>query len=126
MKNLIPFILIFYLFSPVKSHSQNDLIGTWVGEFTNDYQTMEITWEFSVDTYHLDMNKDGSIEVSGRWEIQGIELYLWDNSGLMACPETQKGIYKYEISNDILNLTLVEDECPGRRMMGSAIKWIKE
>ena len=59
-------------------------------------------------------------------EIIDGKLYIWDLKGPMACPETQKGIYDYEVVGNSLNLTLVEDECDGRNTMAPSANWVKE
>lgn len=104
--------------------AQTVLEGVWQGKFENDFQSSDVTWKFSEQTYELDLASDGSIEVSGKWEAEGNLLYLWDIGGPMACPETQKGKYSFEISDNSLKLTLVEDDCPGRKMIGPNIVWI--
>jgi hypothetical protein len=41
----------------------------------------------------------------------------------MACPETERGEYTFELIDNSLKLTLVEDNCPGRKMMEPTIDW---
>ncbi len=72
------------------------------------------------------MGSDGSVEVSGKWEINGIYLYLWDTGGPMGCPETQRGEYTFKLAGNSLKLILVADDCPGRKMMGPNIDWIRK
>ncbi len=122
MKKL--YFLFFYAFlSPDQIYAQTELAGTWQGKFEGDYMTSEVIWKFLAQSYELDLDSDGSIEVSGKWETDGKRLFLWDVGGPMACPETERGEYTFELIDNSLKLTLVEDNCPGRKMMGPTIDW---
>jgi hypothetical protein len=126
MKKLFLFIVLLILFPVFVSYSQKRLAGIWKGNFENEFQSTELSWKFIDGRYEMDMNQDGSIEVSGNWEINDNQLYLWDITGPMACPESQKGIYIFDIKGDTLSLKLVEDKCPGRKMMVPNVNWKRE
>jgi hypothetical protein len=109
-----------------RTYAQDDLLGKWQGTLEGEYYNSTVTWVFSDQTYELDLENDGSIEVVGRWETEGNHLYLWDTGGPMGCPESQRGEYSFVISENMLQLNLLEDICPGRKMMGPNIKWIRK
>ena len=119
-------ILFFPLIISFRLSAQNDLEGTWEGKFEGDYMTSQVRWTFTGQIYQLDLENDGSVEVTGRWETEGEHLFLWDTGGPMGCPETQRGEYTYQITGDKLKLALVGDICPGRKMMGPNIEWVKK
>lgn len=123
---ILCFFLSYSFIICTRSVAQDGLEGTWQGKFDSDYMTSEVSWNFSDQTYELDLENDGSIEVSGRWETKENHLYLWDTGGPMGCPEAQRGEYTFEINENTLRITLVDDICPGRKMMGPGIKWIRK
>jgi len=122
--HLLIFILSISFISA--ANSQSPLEGIWQGNLESEFQSAQLSWKFSDEKYDLDMNIDGTIEVSGKWEIRDDRLYLWDLSGPMACPESQTGIYDFTITDNTMILSLVEDDCLGRKMMGPNVSWIKK
>lgn len=106
--------------------AQENLQGKWKGTFSTDYQETPLSWNLTEGGFELDMNADGSVEVSGRWKVEGGQLIVWDTGGPMACDDSVKGLFDYRVKENILKLTLVEDNCPGRKMIMPAVEWRRE
>ena len=123
MKNLI--ILSLIIIQPLTNlQAQSKLTGIWEAKFMNDANSMELLFKITEEDYSLDMNKDGSVEVSGKWKIEGEQIQFEDSGGPMAC-RSAVGIYKYKLDGDSLNLTLIQDDCPGRKMMMPSVAWTR-
>ncbi len=122
MKNLI--ILSLIIIQPLTNlQAQSKLTGTWEAKFMNDANSMELLFKITEEEgYTLDMNKDGSVEVSGNWKIEGEQIQFEDSGGPMAC-RSSEGVYTYQLNGDTLNLTLVQDDCPGRKRMMPSVTW---
>lgn len=125
MKILCYFFCCSFIIS-FRSFAQDTLEGKWLGTFEGEYINSTVSWIFSDHTYALDLENDGSVEVTGRWETKDDHLYLWDTGGPMGCPVSQRGEYTFQISKNNLQITLVEDICPGRKMMGPNVEWIRQ
>jgi len=76
----------------------------------------QVTWKFilkSDGTYAVDINVDGSIEVTGKYSVDGDTMTVQNDEGCGCC--TEKGIYKFGLENDQLWMDPVEDSCPNRK-----------
>lgn len=93
-----------------------DFTGDWKLDIPQEDGTVASA-KFSVKadgTYTLDFNMDGSLDVYGRYTLDGNQVAVVDYDGDYACPDGQKGVYTMRIENDVLQLTKVSEECPGR------------
>lgn len=84
----------------------DELVGTWrisssrVVEYTADRETI--------------MREDGEVMVQGSFTIYPNTIVLNNESGPLAC-QTGPATYEWEVSDDVLTLTAVSDDCDGRR-----------
>lgn len=81
-----------------------DLIGTW------DATNAEVTWEVTDDV--ITTTFGGGIETE--YTATATTLEMGEDTGELACPSGQVGVYDWEISDDVLTLSLVSDDCAGR------------
>ena len=63
------------------------------------------------DTYAIDFGADGTIEIKGKYTVEGGKMTIQDMEG-SDC--TEKGVYTLKIEGDILTMTRVSDGCNGR------------
>ena len=64
-------------------------------------------------TYTVDFGQDGTIEISGSYQVDGDQMTIQDTGGAQACT-SGKGVYKIEISGNSLTMTRISDSCEGR------------
>lgn len=84
--------------------ANEDLVGTWL--FSRGP-----TWEISDDSISV----SGGVVDGFDYTATNTTLELTDWPGPSACPPDQPGTYEWEIDDDVLSLTVVSDECGGRR-----------
>lgn len=87
------------------------LIGRWRITFNTD------------GTYALERHDVGTL-VTGTFTVDGNQVTITDESGLLACAagpggfgDVSSGTYRWEFARDRLTLTPVEDSCLGRRIL---------
>lgn len=86
-----------------------ELIGQWRIEFVPD------------GTYNLG-RLDVGVIVSGSYEVEGATVTLVDEAGLLACGGGQDedlatATYAWELDNETLRLTPIEERCETRRLL---------
>jgi len=86
-----------------------ELIGQWRIEFVDD------------GTYNLG-RLDVGVLVSGSFEVEGATVTLVDEAGLLACgggqdEELATATYAWELDNETLRLTPIEERCETRRLL---------
>ena len=111
---------LLFIISCNPAASPNELIGTW---HTSQNVQIKSTFQFN-NTYEIDFDGDGSTEVKGVYSIHGRHVAMSDLQGAHSCNGETIGIYRYQISDDTLIFTLVEDGCEERKNNTGA-KWIK-
>lgn len=80
-----------------------------------DGSVQTIKFSFEEDgTYTVDFGMDGTVQVRGKYEMDGNRIMIWDVEGEFACPSEMKGIYNLEFTDADLNVSKVSDDCPGR------------
>jgi hypothetical protein len=89
------------------------LLGRWQVQFNDD------------GTYSTARTDVGEM-VSGTYEVDGDQITITDESGLLSCsnnspigniPDVATGTYAWQKTDQRLNFTLVDDECAGRRIL---------
>ncbi len=85
-----------------------DLVGIW----RSDTPGLNYTWRVTEDTITASI---GVGTVGSTYTATKTNLELVDESGQMACPSDQIGTYEWDVTDDVLSLTAVSDECDGRR-----------
>lgn len=89
--------------TPVESPS---LVGTWAHPDNGRENT------FAADgTYQV--SQDGEILAEGSWTATATTVEIIPAAGAIACD--QIGTYEWVVEDGTLTLTVVDDECPGRR-----------
>ncbi len=81
----------------------------------------KINLEFKEDSYELS-TPAAVVLVKGNYKIEDKKITFTDTEGPIACQQNVKGEYEFEYNNGVLNLTLIEDSCPGRKSIG-AVTW---
>lgn len=111
MKTL--FLLLLATFALDKPAVQ-ELQGSWVITTPCDCpDRKEITWKttFKADgTYDVDIDVDDSVDITGRYWLEGNTLTVQNDKGC-----TAKGIYTFTIEGDKLWMDPIEDGCEGRK-----------
>jgi hypothetical protein len=117
---LMTFMVMSFTSSP---RTNEDLLGKWLYEI----QDYKVIIEFKQDgSYAVDMNLEDDItNVTGNYQINNQELILEDVSGENACIG-DIGKYTYKVEGDKLMLTVVSDDCSGRKGMMSSVPHAKK
>lgn len=113
-------VIVFFLNACTSTSSSTELIGTW-----HTAQNEQIKSIFkSNNTYEVDFDGDGNTEIRGVYSVHGSRVAMSDLKGTQACNSELIGIYRYEINDDTLVFTLIEDGCEDRKS-NTGSKWIK-
>lgn len=91
--------------------------GIIVGKFATIDFKADLT--FSV-TY------EGQIVVKGKYVVKDNQVVLHDKSGPKACVGMDPGTYEWSLDGDKLSFLLLDDPCPGRRMMLKDATYVKK
>lgn len=81
----------------------DDLIGTWSSQELG-------TWQIDDDSIII----TGGFVDENSYSATSTTLEMTDVSGEFACPPSQVGNYGWQIVDDVLTLTLIDDACAGR------------
>lgn len=100
---------------PLASFAQSDLEGTWAMEWQDD-QGNAYTGKVSMaeGAYTVDLDDDGTVDIYGKYEIDGDEVSIMDEKGEAACEIGKKGVYGFSVEGNTLTMTRKEDACEGR------------
>lgn len=112
LKNLLLGLLFCLPFTVL---AQNSIVGDWKMQIPDDQGNM-MTLKVSMkadNTYAVDFGADGSVEINGKYTIEGDQMTIEDTSGPNACPN-QKGVYKIVVTDTTNTMTKVSDACEGR------------
>lgn len=82
--------------------------GVYVGKFA--------TIDFKADM-SFTVTYEGQIVVRGKYTVKDNQVVLHDKSGPKACVGMDPGTYEWSLDGDKLSFLLLDDPCPGRRMM---------
>ena len=115
MKPLFKLTFILFLFFSFHAYGQSH-VGNWNTQVDSpDGGTLKIKASILADgTYSLDFNQNGSIEVQGKYDLEGNQMTIWDVGGEMACPSDYKGNYSLSFNGNQMIMTLLSDQCEGR------------
>lgn len=91
--------------SDEEASSSSELIGAWEATDSN------VTWAVTEDV--IATTAAGGIETA--YTATDTTLEMGEESGANACPSGQIGVYEWEIEDDVLTMTLVSDQCSGRK-----------
>lgn len=114
MKNLMKHTLWLLLLLPFAAFAQS-LQGDWTMQVPDENGNMMLLkLSIGEDAYTIDFGNDGTPEVKGKYSTEGDQITVQDVEGAMACPADAKGIYKFEVTDTSMTMTIVKDDCPGR------------
>ncbi|MBN2774701.1 MAG: hypothetical protein JXR31_10660 [Prolixibacteraceae bacterium] len=74
--------------------------------------------KFSEKTYEV-LNPMGEVLVKGDYKIEEDIITLNDHEGPMACPESDKGKYRFSLKEGQFKMDLISDNCGGRSNIAS-------
>ena len=122
MKTTSVVFLLFLLFAPVAFAQQ--YAGTYtttIGEadVPPDMKAAVGNWELILgDEGQFTTTKNGDVVVSGTYAVTADQMTFSDAEGAMACAgEQAAGAYGFALESGTLTFTLVDDDCPGRRII---------
>ena len=109
MKNLLAGLLFLL---PFTGFAQLSVVGDWTAS-DKDENGNVLTFKVSMKangTYAVDLGVDGTIEIEGKYSIEGDTMTIEDVSGPAACKDG-KGVYKFVLTETTNSLTMVSDPC---------------
>jgi hypothetical protein len=108
------------LIAPMFLMAQASVVGDWKLEVPGeDGQLYASKLSFDAEgNYTLDFAMDGTINVRGKYEVDGSRITLWDVGGEFGCPSEMKGVYEFEVTDTAMRASVVKDDCAGRRGSG--------
>ncbi len=112
VKNLFAGLLLCL---PFFAAAQNPLLGDWVIQYP-DGSGGNIPVKFTVKddgTYTFDAGVDGVSDIEGKYILEADQITFEDTAGPYACTG-KKGVYKFEVKDDVNTLTRVSDLCEVR------------
>lgn len=114
MKLFLRALAIAALFLPTTIFAQS-IVGTWTMSVpAEDGSAIPIQATMKPDgTYQLDFGKDGSVEIMGKYKLDGDQVTVQDTkSGPDSC--TGVGVYRIAVTEKTLTMTRISDECANR------------
>lgn len=91
--------------------------GVFVGKFASI--------EFKADMSFA-VTYEGQVVVKGKYLVKDNQVVLHDKSGPKACVGVDPGTYEWSMEGDKLSFLLLDDPCPGRRMMLKDATYVKK
>ena len=106
---------------PLYGFSQS-VAGTYTNDFTmTDGSKVTMTMEVLENgNFSIDQDGDGTMDVYSKYEIEGDMVTIWSVSG-SDCSE--KGKYKFEVTEKAMMVEVVEDPCESRIPPGGKATW---
>lgn len=123
---LCPLVWLLGLLLPGSLLAQ-EMEGTWRTQYTDpDGRFVVVILAVADGRYTIDYGQDDEIDVTGRYQIEGQQVTLWDESGKpgLACPEA-RGRYQLHATREQLRLTRIEDACPNRGGRDGVIAFVR-
>ncbi len=121
MKKIIFILLVSFV--SVSAHAQ--LTNTkWKGTLQLE-NPADVVFDFRNDTLEVSRVADSSNLETMTYTVQDTLLTLQKIYGQSDCDSTVAGKYKFEIKDDGLYITLIEDDCDDRSSVLDNTKWIK-
>ena len=110
--------IIFTLILALPAFGQS-IEGSWKISAKDDQgveRTAVITFG-SDSSLKVDLNSDGTIDITGNYTLEGDKVTIKDAQGEMACEGA--GTFQYAITGDEMRFSLVQDPCQGRHMISA-------
>jgi hypothetical protein len=108
------FLLISLFFFSTTNYAQSP-VGSWVITTPGD-RGEPMTWKLTFNsngTYAVDFDLNGSVEITGKYSIDGTQVSVQNDPECGCC--TDKGIYKFGFEDGRLWMNPVDDPCDERR-----------
>ncbi len=121
MKYFLSVLFLACICLPASLSAQASPVGEWTSSgVTDEGETFVFKVTIADDkTYMVDFGADGEPEIKGTYTLDGNTIHIQDNEGYEC---TGKGVYNFAVEGDILTMTKVSDECPGRGGPGGEMK----
>jgi hypothetical protein len=110
MKKIIVLLTVSFLAVTVNAQLRNT---KWNGQL-NIQNGMNTLFNFSNDTLEVVNNDNNESLETMKYTIKDSLLTLQKLYGSSQCDTSTSGVYKFQIAENELTLTLVSDECPDR------------
>lgn len=112
MKALLHLFLASMFMLPIGLMAQSP-VGNWKTAIPDENGNMiPLKVKLSEDgTYTVDFGSDGTIEIKGKYTIDGGKMTIQDADG-SEC--TAQGVYKFKVEGDTFTMTRISDGCPNR------------
>jgi hypothetical protein len=110
MKKIIVLLTVSFLAVTVNAQLSNT---KWNGQL-NIQNGMNTLFNFSNDTLEVVNNDNNESLETMKYTIKDSLLTLQKLYGSSQCDTSTSGVYKFQIAENELTLTLVSDECPDR------------
>lgn len=119
--------IIFVMMAVIIGISANaQLTNTkWKGVLQLENET-DVVFDFRTDTLEAVLVEDNSTLELMQYSVKDDVLSIQKISGQSTCSETSVARYKFEMKDDSLVLTLIEDECSDRSSVLDNTEWVKE
>jgi hypothetical protein len=121
MKKLLLLMVVLFATTAIKLNAQSLLNTAWKGFFGNPINDT-LTLHYQKDTFFV-TNTNGDMLVRAILKVSKDTMTVTDFDGMYMCPQSD-GVYKYAITGDFLNFTLVSDPCDGRNAI-TDVKWMR-
>ncbi|MBX2874506.1 MAG: hypothetical protein KTR30_20455 [Saprospiraceae bacterium] len=106
-------LIVFSFFSA--TYASDGVIGDWLIT-TPDENGDPMDWQLTLSedgSYQVDIMVDGSIDVNGKYWIEGKQI-TFQNAEECGCCD-HKGVYKFWVENDKLWVDPIDDKCELRK-----------
>ena len=121
----IKFAVIFSLLCSFSLMATCQLSNTkWKGTITTT-RAIDILWAFSADTLQVFTLPDSNLIEKMSYTLEPGFLLVKKVSGTTPCDESTVGKYKFEVKDDKLFISVVDDDCQARGASVSTDPYIK-
>lgn len=111
-----PLIIVSLLFSILTCHGQDESSDQVVGKWTKLMNERTITFNISSDhKFQVEFVGDDEIDVWGSYVISGTQITFTDEGGNYSSDVS--GVYEFQLGDNTLKFTEVDDPVNGRRML---------
>ncbi|MEP6950080.1 MAG: hypothetical protein ABI863_12420 [Ginsengibacter sp.] len=121
MKEIISIFLICLASITVTAQLKNT---KWKGTIHSD-NDIDVVFDYRSDTLEVTNTADSSNLETMTYTIKDSILTLQKIYGQSACSPSGTGKYKFAIKDDVLNITLLSDDCDDRSSALNNSKWVK-
>ena len=106
--------------SSTESDGSDSIVAAWI-RVVQGQGAVKIIFTAGGE-YQVDMSNDGDIDGTGDYTLAGDQITMVDH-GTVSC--TGPGVYSFNIANNTLTFTLVQDNCNERLLVIVGV-WTRE